>query len=292
MIRILSAALALILAVSAAPALRAQDSSPWVAVARGTVDVSGGLMRLAAQREGLIAEVMVEEGDRVTKGQVLARIDSTAAALQLDLAEAEAVQAETQVDLAQKRLEHARAEAARLAPLAKGDAVPRRQIDEARRAAELAELELKSATQAQDVARQRANLQRKEVDARTILAPVDGVILRRSARVGDATSTSTVTEMFLLAPDGPRVLRAQIDEQFVGLVHPGQRAEVMLERDAGVMLSGQVERVAAVFGSARAGSDVRAEDARTIEITVRLDGPEAEISKLVLGQRMIARVLR
>lgn len=51
--------------------------------------------------------------------------------------------------------------------------------------------------------------------------------------MGDATTTSTVTEMFLLAPDGPRVLRAQLDEQFVGRVAPGRRAEAMPEHGDG-----------------------------------------------------------
>ncbi|ARJ69711.1 HlyD family efflux transporter periplasmic adaptor subunit [Paracoccus contaminans] len=125
-------------------------------------------------------------------------------------------------------------------------------------------------------------------------APVDGVIVRRSARPGDGTSTSTVTEMFLLSPDGPRVLKAQLDEQFVGLVHPGQRAEIIRERDDGSRIAGTVSRVAPVFGSlAAAGqSAARGDEARTLEISVRLDGPRDQVDRLVLGQRLIARIAR
>ncbi|MDO5647248.1 HlyD family secretion protein [Paracoccus sp. (in: a-proteobacteria)] len=268
----------------------AQDG-PWIAVARGTVDAQGGLMRLAAQREGLIAQVMAEEGDHVTAGQPLARLDDAGAALQLALTVAEVEQAETQVALAQMRADHAQADADRLRPLARSDAVPQRQIDEANRTARITALELTAAQQSAALARQRIAVQQAEIDARVITAPVDGVILRRAARPGDATSTATVTEMFLLAPDGPRVLRAQLDEQFVGLVTPGQRAEVIRERDDGTRLSGTVQRVAPVFGSATPGART-GDDARTVDITITLDGPAAELERLVLGQRMIARILK
>ncbi|MDO5527932.1 MAG: biotin/lipoyl-binding protein, partial [Paracoccus sp. (in: a-proteobacteria)] len=76
----------------------AQQEGAWIAVARGTVDVAGGLMRLAAQREGLIVEVLASEGDHVSEGQILARIDDKSAALQLEMARAEADQAATQVE--------------------------------------------------------------------------------------------------------------------------------------------------------------------------------------------------
>ena len=53
-----------------APTSVAAQQDEWIAAIRGTVDIEGGLMRLAAQREGLIAEVIVKEGDRVKAGQI------------------------------------------------------------------------------------------------------------------------------------------------------------------------------------------------------------------------------
>ena len=47
----------------AAPASAA--SSPFVASAKGRIDIEGGVIRLAAQREGVIDKVLVEEGDTV-----------------------------------------------------------------------------------------------------------------------------------------------------------------------------------------------------------------------------------
>lgn len=287
-------------AVLSASMLRAQDdfvapleqpSGSFIAVARGVVEPSGGLMRLAAQREGLIEAVMVEEGDKVTKGQELARLNDTSAQVQLTIAQAELDQSRTQEQLARIRSEAAQAEADRLAPLAAADALPQRQITEAARNAQVAAIELAIAGQNVVLAQERLKVQEAAADAHIVRAPVDGVIVRRTARPGDGTLTSTVTEMFLLAPDGPLVLKAQLDEQFVGLVHPGQSAEILRERDDGSRLTGSVSRVAPVFGSlATAQAGRGGDEARTVEISIRLDGPADQIAKLVLGQRMIARI--
>ncbi|MFN3273374.1 MAG: efflux RND transporter periplasmic adaptor subunit [Paracoccus sp. (in: a-proteobacteria)] len=270
-----------------------EAASQWVAVARGVVEPTGGLMRLAAQREGLIEAVMVNEGDHVTKGQELARLTDKAAQVQIGIATAELDQSRTQEVLARLRAEAAQAEADRIAPLARADALPRRQVDEATRAARIAAIELDIAGQAVLLAQERLKVQQADADAHIVRAPVDGVIVRSTARPGDGTSTSTVTEMFLLAPDGPLVLKAQLDEQFVGLVDPGQRAEILRERDDGSRLTGTVIRVAPVFGSlvaAQPGQAGRGDEARTLEISVRLDGPDDQIRQLVLGQRLIARI--
>jgi len=46
-----------------------------IASAKGRIDIEGGVVRLAARRDGVIAQVLVEEGARVKAGQVLASLD-------------------------------------------------------------------------------------------------------------------------------------------------------------------------------------------------------------------------
>ncbi|WP_322890634.1 MULTISPECIES: efflux RND transporter periplasmic adaptor subunit [unclassified Yoonia] len=270
-----------------------EQSAAFIAVARGVVEPSDGLMRLAAQREGLIEAVMVQEGDRVTKGQELARLNDTAAQVQLTIAQTELDQSLLQQHLSRLRADAAQAEADRLAPLRAADAMPGRQIDEAVRNAEIAAIELEVTGQNVVLAQQKLSEQRAALDAHIVRAPADGIILRRTARPGDGTSTSTVTEMFLLAPEGPLVLKAQLDEQFVGLVQVGQSAEILRERDDGSRLTGTVNRVAPVFGSlasAQPGQVAGGDAARTVEISILLEGPSDQLARLVLGQRLIARI--
>ena len=49
--------------------------SPYIAMARGAVDVEGGLIRITAERDGVIKQVSAEDGDIVKAGQVLALMD-------------------------------------------------------------------------------------------------------------------------------------------------------------------------------------------------------------------------
>lgn len=276
------------LVLMAAPGLaQAEAALPaaqtWVAAMRGTVDAAGGLLRLAAQREGLIAQVFVAEGATVEQGQLLARIDDTGARLHLRSAEMEADQARAQLAIAALRLRQAEDEVTRLSPAAAAGAIPRRQADEARRQRDIAAAERDLAEATLRLVESRVDAARVELDAREIRAPTAGVILRASARVGDATTTNTVTEMFLLAPDGPRVLRGMLDEQFLGRVSAGQRAVLFSERQAGVTLAGQVLRIAPVFG--RPG-DTQTET-RSVEVVLVIDGDAAQ--GLILGERLVAR---
>ena len=47
--------------------------SPYAAIANGKVDIEGGIIQIAARRGGVVREVLVQEGDRVVAGQILAR---------------------------------------------------------------------------------------------------------------------------------------------------------------------------------------------------------------------------
>ena len=60
-------------AEAAKASAKAVPLSPYLAVANGKADVEGGMIQVAARRSGIVREVLVQEGDQVTKGQILAR---------------------------------------------------------------------------------------------------------------------------------------------------------------------------------------------------------------------------
>lgn len=283
--------LALLLSLGAQGTVLAQQAEPsggqWVAALRGKVDVEGGIMRLAAQRDGLIEVVLVKEGDKVTQGQLLARINDLSAQLQLRAAELEVEQSQSQRLIASMKLDQAKAEQERLAIMAAADAVPRKEIDAAAQALNLAITEADQARIAVELSQNRLQIAQLEISAREIRAPVAGVILRSSARVGDATTTNTVTEMFLLTPDTDRVLKGMLDEQFVGKVAPGQSADLISERNAEIALQGKVLRIAPIFGTPgqQGQSDTQTSG---VEIVLSIDGAGAE--QLILGEALIARI--
>jgi HlyD family secretion protein len=262
-------------------------ASPWAAIARGRIDIEGGTIRLAAQREGLISEVLVEEGAFVKKGDVLARLDTTAAELAVALAEAELDVARSHVPLVELRLNAARRELSRLEPLARSNAVSRQQRDQAEDLVATLERELVTAGLQVVAAERRLANQVHEIEARTIRAPLDGRIVRRAAKPGDGASTSTVTELFVLAPAAPRIVRAELDEQMVDAVRAGQEAEIVFEYDSSRVFKGKVLRIGEVFGVARNRDDPNAmQDTRVIELVTSIEDGNA----LRIGQRVLVQV--
>ena len=63
--------------------------SPYAAIASGKADVEGGIIQVAARRAGVVRDVLVQEGDDVTKGQVLARLEDDEPRLASERARAE-----------------------------------------------------------------------------------------------------------------------------------------------------------------------------------------------------------
>ena len=259
-----------------------------VASAKGKVDIEGGVIRLAARHDGVIAEVLVEEGARVKRGQVLARLDDQTALRNLSLAEREVRQAAQEREKSAVELAAAEREVARLQPLARNETVPRQEIDRARDARALAKVAVRTALAGIDTARARQEVAAREVEERKVVAPLDGQIIQRQARPGNGVSTLNVTPLFLFAPDVPRVVRAELEEQHLSVVAPNQAAEIALEADPGRTWRGAVLRLGRIVG-ARTPSDDPGEkqDNRVVEVVVSLEGAQG----LLIGQRVVVRFL-
>lgn len=267
----------------------ATSAAQPIAIAKGKIDVEGGVIRLAAQREGLIQDVFAEEGDRVRKGQVLAQIDTRQANLAVAQARADLSEARARLMTATARSSAADREARRLAGLGQIDAVAGQEADKAADEAQVQRGELAAARAGVEVAEQKLRTQEFEIEAHQVRAPLDGRIVRRSAKPGDGASTLNVTELFLLAPDTARIVRAELDEQFVGDVKPGQRADILLEYDEKQVFRGRVLRLGEVFGSRKLANDDPNErqDTRVVEMVVAVEGDQA----LRIGQRVLVRVM-
>lgn len=217
---------------AARPALTVRTESVNTAQMTRTVPASGGVFAwqeasVGAELQGLrIAQVNVNVGDRVRRGQVLARL--VADTVRADLAQQEAAVADAQAALAQ-----ARANAARAQSLEAARAVSSQDLLAARTAESSAAARLKSAQAA--LANQQWRLARTEV-----VAPDDGTISARNASVGQVTSASS--ELFRLVRGDRIEWRAELSASALLGVQPGQRARVTLAN--GAVLEGLVRQVA------------------------------------------------
>ena len=254
--------------------------------AKGRIDIEGGLIRLAASRDGLVKSVSVEEGQRVRPGDVLALIDDQPARLASAVATAELAQARAAVPPLQVHLIAADREVARLTPLVASEAAAPADLDQARDQAALLRAELAAAEAATATAEARLRAGDYEVEQRIVRAPLDGWIVKRYARPGDGVSTLNVTPLFLFAPDSPRIVRADLDERFVEKVRAGLPAEVVIEADETRVIPGKILRVGQVFGvKTPTGEPGERLDQRVVECVVSV-----EDQSLRIGQRVLVRI--
>ena len=263
--------------------------SPYAAVANGRADVEGGVIAVAARRGGVVREVYVQEGDRVRKGQILARQEDDEARLAVQRAAAEVAQAQSALQLTEVQIATARREYERLANLKDRNFVAGQRLDGARD--RIAEAEAQLAAQRAAVATARARLGEAQFDQEltVIRAPADGRIIRRYANPGSGASTLNVSNMFDLEPDAPRIIRAEAPEKDIPNITIGQAVEIVPEADDTKAYAGVVIRRSGMFGARKLQSDDPSErtDERVVEVVVSADG-----APLLIGQRVLVKFMK
>ncbi|KRP62286.1 HlyD family secretion protein [Pseudomonas trivialis] len=260
----------------------------YLAVARGRIDVEGGLLRLGVTRDGVVAEIKANEGESVKQGQLLATLDSEAAQLAVAAALGEQQQVEVQARQLTRQLTFAEQTAARLSTAAAAGAGDSQSADEAREsAARLRDALEKNQGDAQAAAR-KLTAARYELTRRSLRAPIDAEVVRRLIQPGAAVSAQSGAA-FVLLPNQPRIVRAELNESFTGVVIPGMKAEVTDDSVNGsTPLTAHVVRISSVLGSSTLEDDpqVRA-NMRTVECILAFDQPPP--ASLRVGQRMLVR---
>ncbi len=263
-------------------------ASPFIAMARGEVDVEGGLLRVTAPRDGRVDEVRVVEGADVSKGDVLATIDTLQARLAVDVADAGLAEAQARVAVLKARLPQAASQARRVGEAADAGAATGQSADESASAVAVLKAEVMAAEAAVKMSRAQLAQARSEVDLRTLKAPVDGRIVRLSLHVGDFVSSQSPNELFEILPTGPRIVRAELNEAYVDQVKSGMQAEVVRDSDQGPAYPARVIRIGDVFGPSRLTDDpVERAGAHDVECVLALDA-----SNFRIGQRVLVRFRR
>ncbi len=266
-----------------------QPVSPYAAIANGKVDVEGGLIQVAARRGGIVKEVLVQEGDTVVAGQILARQEDDEARLAVQSAAAQVAQAESQLAQIRVDISTSEREYERLAQLVATNFVAAQRMDQARDAIATARARLGSQQAGVQTARAQLAQSRYNQELTVIRAPTAGRIVRRYANPGAGASTLNVSTMFDLEPDAPRIARAEIVESDIPNIAAGQAVEITPEGDPSKVYVGSVIRRAAVFGARKLSSDDPSQrsDERVVEVVV-----SAGDAPLLIGQRVLVKFMK
>ena len=270
-------------------AAAAAPKSPFVAVANGKADVEGGMIQVAARRAGIVREVYVQEGDKVVKGQILARQEDDEPKLSAARAAASVEQAKAQMAQYQVQLSTAEREHKRLQGLVSTNFVAAQKVDQA--VDKIREAQANIQAQRAAIATAQAALEeaRYNLELTIIRAPTDGRIARRYANPGAGASTLNVSNMFDLEPEAPRIVRAEIAESSLPHVAIGQTVQIAPESEPTKVYNGKVLRRAAVFGARKLQSDDPSEraDDRVVEVVVSADS-----APFLIGQRVLVKFMR
>lgn len=203
-------------------------------VASGYV-VARRMATVSAETFGRIVEVLVEEGQRVEAGQVLARLDDSVAAIDLELSKArvltwEAQRAGTQADLAEAQRVASRNQRLSARDVASEAALTQAQARVAVLSAELRRIEANLAVSKLDVARTQ-----EQLDKLTIRAPFAGVVVDKNAQTGEIISPNAAgggfarTGICTIVDMDSLEVEVDVNEAFIGRVQAGQKVDVALD---------------------------------------------------------------
>ncbi len=276
--------------------------APLLIAGPGRVEPSSEDIKIGSELSGRLKVVVVEEGDSIRRGQVLAELENADYRAQVDSARANVIakdavlrkvingarrqernSAWSSVGEAKAVMENAKSELHRRRELFAAGVVSREELDRYAREADVANAKYDSAVQqhalVDDQAREEdrslaeadvrlAQAQLDEAQARYektfIRSPIAGTVLRKHHRSGESVSNSSTVPDPILTIGDRKILRVRVDvdETDVSKVSIGQRSYVTADAFGKQKFWGHVVRV---------GQQLGPKNVRTDEPTEKVD---------------------
>lgn len=207
--------------------------------AASVLDASGyvtarRMATVSAKITGRVREVLIEEGQRVEAGQVMATLDPIDADAQRSLSAAQLGAARSQIAGVQARLKEAEANAARLGSLVRQQLVSKSQYDQAVAQRDALRAELLTAQRNARVAADGLRIADIGVDNTVVRAPFAGVVTAKAAQPGEIVSPLSAGGGFTRTGIGTIVdmdsleIEVEVGEAFIGRVQPKMPVEATL----------------------------------------------------------------
>ena len=281
---------------------KATVQSEFLIAAAGRVEPGSEDIKLASELNGKLKTMLVEEGDHVQRGQVMAELENSDYRAQVEAAAAEVNQREAElrkvingartqerrealstVAEAQAVMNNAQSEMERRQKLFAAGVISREETDRYVKEYEVAKARYEEMSQhhnlvaadarEEDRAMAEANLNLAKArldEARAVLdktylkAPIDGTVLRKFHRAGESVSNSATSPDPIFTVGDKRALRVRVDvdEADVSKLTLGQAAYVTADAYGNKRFAGRVVRV---------GQELGRKNVRTDEPTERVD---------------------
>jgi len=170
---------------------------------------------VSSKKSGIIHQILVREGDRVKKSQILVQLDDVDARLQLERAEAGVKQAAATVETYRNIVP-------RYLKLHETQVIPQQTLDELIMKVKVDEARL-------DLAKAELNLARQNLLDHRIVSPIEGVINLKIASLGEHVNVAPKDEILKIVQMDPLELEFYVPENWSGKVHLGSKVQFTLK---------------------------------------------------------------
>ena len=189
---------------------------------------------VSAQITGTMTEVLIEEGDHVKVGQVLARLEDTSQRAALAQAEAQLHSAEALLVQFQAQLSQDQRDVKRAEDLVERKLVSEQAVEQARTLVDTQSAQLQSQRKQIDLAAANVRSAQVQLEYCTIHAPFTGVVIAKSAQVGEIVSPFSAGGGFTRTGIGTLVdmdsleIEVDVNEAYINRVLPRQPVDSVL----------------------------------------------------------------
>jgi RND family efflux transporter MFP subunit len=244
-------------AVQTTPVVTAYPSQQYVVLNATGYVVAQRKAAISSKATGRLEWLGVAEGSRVKAGDLIARIDNRDVVAQAQSAEAAVRAARANVTQSEVERENAQVEYRRNEELVGKGFISQSALDTAKARLDRAAAGVASARANLNVALANARNAQVAVDYTEIRAPFDGVILSKSANVGDlvtpfSNATDSKGAVVSMADMSTLEVEADVSESSLSKVHVGQPAEIVLDALPDARFRGHINRMVPTVDRAKA----------------------------------------
>jgi len=257
-------------------------------------------VEVKSKASGIVKKLLIDAGDRVKKGQLLAQLDKDEIQAQVEQSRAALEAAEASLKGAEADYERAKVDAEgpdvpllkrayeRAVGMEKAGVVSTSALEDAQKnyemalnkqnvsKAQLLVLKAKVAQAQGQLGQDKANLAQLEeqLSYTDIESPLDGVVLSRDVEMGDAVSSilvlgSSATLVMTLGDTSEVYVKGKVDESDIGKVYLGQPARIKVESFKDKSFSGKVTKISPM--------GVEKDNVTTFEVRVSINNPGGEL---------------
>jgi RND family efflux transporter MFP subunit len=243
--------------VQVTPIVTTYPSQQFVVLNSSGYVVAQRKAAISSKASGRLEWLGVAEGSRVKAGDVIARLDARDVAAQLDSASANIKVAQAAIAQAEAENRDAAASLVRTQDLLKQKFISESALDQAKARADRAIAGVASAKAALVAAQANARNAQVAVDYTQIRAPFDGIILSKSANVGDmvtpfSSAADSKGAVVTMADMSTLEVEADVSESSLSKIAVGQPCEVTLDALPDVRFRGSVSRIVPTVDRAKA----------------------------------------